>query len=118
ALPQAGADRLDRLRLGTFRSIWAGPEVAHSPALSFLAGRTHLELSPHDAKRLGLFDGDKVVVGSHGAAAGAVVHLRAAVPAGSAFLEGNGVDGPLVEVRKAGSVLPALAGGPSESTES
>ncbi len=52
-----------RLRLGTYRSIWAGPEVAASPALQFLRARTRVELSPHDAQRLGLFDGDKVTVG-------------------------------------------------------
>ena len=34
----------------------------------------------------------------------ATVSLRAAVPAGSAFLEGNGVDGPLVEIRKGAAV--------------
>ena len=40
----------------------------------------------------------------------ATVHLRAAIPAGSAFLEGNGVAGPLVEIRKSsGSVEPPAA---------
>jgi NADH-quinone oxidoreductase subunit G len=34
----------------------------------------------------------------------ATVSLRAAVPAGSVFLEGNGVDGPLVEIRKGAPV--------------
>jgi NADH-quinone oxidoreductase subunit G len=40
----------------------------------------------------------------------ATVALRAAVPAGSAFLESNAVDGPLVEIRKSsGSVEPPAA---------
>ncbi|HEY4095720.1 MAG TPA: molybdopterin-dependent oxidoreductase, partial [Baekduia sp.] len=99
--PAAGPEANGRLRLGTYRSIWAGPEVAASPALKFLRARPRVELSPTDAKRLELFDGDKVTVGGDGPRAiDATVSLRAAVPPGSAFLEGNGVDGPLVEIRK------------------
>jgi NADH-quinone oxidoreductase subunit G len=96
-----------RLRLGTYRSIWAGPEVAASPALQFLRARTRVELSQHDAQRLGLFDGDKVTVGDgDGEAIDATASVRAAIPAGSAFLEGNGVDGPLVDVRKRPATEP------------
>jgi NADH-quinone oxidoreductase subunit G len=107
--PQAGVggDQINgRLRLGTFRSVWDAPEVAASPALRFVTSRTHVELSPADAKRLELFDGEKVVVGADGAAVGAIVSLRAAVPPGSVFLEGNAVDGPLVEIRKAPGAEP------------
>jgi NADH-quinone oxidoreductase subunit G len=100
AVPVAGPSANGRLRLGTYRSVWAGPEVAASPALQFLRARTHVEMSPADARRLELFDGERVVVGSDDGAVGAVVHLRAAVPEGSAFLEGNAVDGPLVTIRK------------------
>jgi NADH-quinone oxidoreductase subunit G len=103
-----GGDELDgRLRLGTYRSIWAGPEVAASPALQFLRARTRVELSPHDAQRLGLFDGDKVTVGDgRGGVVDAIAGVRAAIPAGSAFLEGNGVAGPLVDVRKRPATAP------------
>ena len=105
--PEAGPEANGRLRLGTYRSVWAGPEVAHSPALQFLKARSRIELSPADAKKLGLFDGEKVVVGGDGPGhVDATVSLRAAVPAGSVFLEGNGVDGPLVEIRK-GAAVPA-----------
>jgi NADH-quinone oxidoreductase subunit G len=104
--PDAGPEANGRLRLGTYRSVWAGPEVAHSPALQFLKARTRVELSPHDAQRLGVFDGDKVAVGGDGGSVQAVVSLRAAIPAGSAFLEGNGVEGPLVEIRKSTGSLP------------
>jgi NADH-quinone oxidoreductase subunit G len=97
-----------RLRLGTYRSIWAGPEVAASPALQFLRARTRVELSPHDAQRLDLFDGDKVTVGDgRGGVVRATASVRAAIPAGSAFLEGNGVAGPLVDVRKRPATEPA-----------
>ncbi|WP_051223466.1 NADH-quinone oxidoreductase subunit NuoG [Conexibacter woesei] len=108
AAPDAGPDEIGgRLRLGTYRSVWAGPEVANSPALQFLKARSRVELSPADAKKLGLFDGEKVVVGGDGPGhVDATVSLRAAVPAGSVFLEGNGVDGPLVEIRK-GAPVPS-----------
>jgi NADH-quinone oxidoreductase subunit G len=110
--PAAGAAANGRLRLGTYRSVWAGPEVAASPALQFLKARTRVELSPTDAKRLGVFDGEKVVLGGDGAGTvDATVSLRAAVPVGSAFLEGNGVDGPLVEIRKGSAA--ATAGEPT-----
>jgi NADH-quinone oxidoreductase subunit G len=106
--PAAGPEANGRLRLGTFRSIWAGPEVAASPALKFVSRRAHVELSPADARRLELFDGDKVVLGSDGATIEATVALRAAVPAGSAFVEGNRVEGPLVDIRKAYTGEPDL----------
>jgi NADH-quinone oxidoreductase subunit G len=110
ATPEAGPEANGRLRLGTYRSVWAGPEVAASPALHFLKARTRVELSPTDAKRLNVFDGEKVVVGGDGAGTvDATVTLRAAVPVGSAFLEGNGVDGPLVEIRKGSTAAPADA---------
>jgi NADH-quinone oxidoreductase subunit G len=97
-----------RLRLGTFRSIWASPEVEASPALKFLHPRQRLEISPADARRLELFDGERVVVGADGHRVTATVALRAAVPEGSVFLEtaipdqsAAALDAPLVEVRKA-----------------
>jgi NADH-quinone oxidoreductase subunit G len=109
APPEAGPEANGRLRLGTYRSIWAGPEVEASPALRFLRARRRVELSPHDAQRLGVLDGEKVVVDGAGAATvGATVSVRAAVPPGSIFLEGNGVDGPLVEVRKDRSPEPVV----------
>ncbi|HET6507211.1 MAG TPA: NADH-quinone oxidoreductase subunit NuoG [Baekduia sp.] len=109
--PDAGPEANGRLRLGTYRSVWSGPEVANSPALQFLkANRARVELSPHDAQRLGVFDGDRVAVGGERGAAEATVAVRAAVPAGSAFLESNAVEGPLVEIRKSsGSVEPPAA---------
>jgi NADH-quinone oxidoreductase subunit G len=74
------------LRLGSFRSIWAAPEVEASPALKFLAARQQLELSPADAERLGLGNGDRVTVATDGAQVRATVALRGNVPAGTVFL--------------------------------
>jgi NADH-quinone oxidoreductase subunit G len=83
------------LRLGTYRSIWAAQEVEISPALKFLAARQQAELSPADAERLGLENGDRVEIGvataaTNGAAPTAritaTVALRGNVPAGTVFL--------------------------------
>jgi NADH-quinone oxidoreductase subunit G len=78
-----------RLRLGTFRSIWASPEVEVSPALKFLAARQRAELSPADAQRLGVSQGQRVEVGVDGHAVSAVVAVRSDMPAGTVFLEEN-----------------------------
>jgi NADH-quinone oxidoreductase subunit G len=105
---QPGQSVAGALRLGTFRSIWAAPEVERSPALKFLHPRQRVEMAPGDASRLGLAHGDKVTVSADGAGVQAVVALRAASPAGSVFLEdgipvdaANVLDGPLVDIRKA-----------------
>jgi len=102
----AGSD--GRFLLGTFRSVWAASEVEVSPALRFLHPRQRAELAPADAQRLGLLDGDRVVIGSNGTSVRATVALRAAMPPGSVFLQdaipedsASTLEGPLVEVRKA-----------------
>ncbi|CAA9537334.1 MAG: NADH-ubiquinone oxidoreductase chain G [uncultured Solirubrobacteraceae bacterium] len=91
-----------RLRLGAFRSIWAAPEVEASPALKFLAHRRLAELSPDDAKRLGIADGAAVEVGANGTRVAATAAVRADAPAGTVFLEedlANALSGTdLVEV--------------------
>jgi NADH-quinone oxidoreductase subunit G len=74
------------LRLGTFRSIWASPEVEASPALKFLTARAQLEISPVDADRLGLEHGDRVTTTVEDRTVSATVALRGNVPAGTAFL--------------------------------
>ena len=86
--PAAGArpSRSGALRLGTWRSLWASKEVDLSPALRFLRPRQVVELSPVDADRLGIRDGDQVEVGSNGTRVRGTVSLRASVPGGSVFL--------------------------------
>jgi NADH-quinone oxidoreductase subunit G len=95
------------LRLGTFRSIWAAPDVEHSPALAFLRARQRVEMAPADADRLGLADGTHVLVSNNGSQVGATVALRQAIPAGSVFLQdgiaedsANVLTGSIVEVRR------------------
>ncbi len=103
ATPSNGA-----LRLGTYRPIWAAPEVEISPALKFAIARQQLEISPEDAARLGIAPGDPVEVGQNGARLHASAHVRAGVREGTAFLaealasdSANELTEPLVEVRKA-----------------
>ncbi|HEX7289850.1 MAG TPA: NADH-quinone oxidoreductase subunit NuoG [Conexibacter sp.] len=75
------------LRLGSFRSIWASPEVEHAPALKFLARRATLEVSPADADKLGIENGDRVTVSADDRTVSATVALRGNTPAGSVFLD-------------------------------
>jgi NADH-quinone oxidoreductase subunit G len=99
------------LRLGTYRSIWATPEVEVSPSLKFLAARQQAELSPVDAERLGVEHGEKVSVSAGEASVLAHVFVRGNIPAGTIFLaeataeqsatELLGEEPRLVEVRPA-----------------
>ena len=77
--------------------MWAAPEVEASPALAFLHPRQRLEISPRDAERLGLREGEHVEVAHAGRLPSgeddvapivhAIVALRASVPTGVVFLE-------------------------------
>ncbi len=95
------------LALGTYRPLWAAPEVEVSPALKYLVPHQQVELSPEDARRLQIADGEEVVVGQNGTRLHARAHVRSLVPAGSAFLaEGlaadsaNALTATAVEVHK------------------
>jgi NADH-quinone oxidoreductase subunit G len=101
------------LRLGTFRSLWSAKEVDVSPSLRFLRPRQIVELSPADAERLGIREGDRVEVGSNGTRVKGAVKLRAAVPGGSVFIAAGTHDEPanvlteaMVEVRRIGGPEP------------
>ena len=74
------------LRLGTYRSIWAAPEVEISPALKFTVARQQVELSPEDASRLGIGNGDAIDVAQNGTRLRGSAHIRSGVPAGTVFL--------------------------------
>jgi NADH-quinone oxidoreductase subunit G len=107
-VPPAAAGTHDgALRLGTFRSLWSSKEVDVSPALRFLRPRQVVELSPSDAERLGVNEGDRVQVGCNGTRVRGPVRLRSAVPLGSVFLAeatveepANALTGALVEVQR------------------
>ena len=114
AWPTFPAAGTGRLRLGTFRSLWADKTVDVSPLLHFLRAKQIVELSPEDAAALGIREGDRVEVGHNGTGVKGAVKLRAAVPAGSVFLAEGVVDAPanlltepLVQVhRVAGPATP------------
>jgi NADH-quinone oxidoreductase subunit G len=96
------------LRLGTYRSIWASPEVEISPGLQYTVAHQQVEVSPEDARRLGIGDGERIVVSQNGTRLSAPAHVRTGVPAGVVFLaEGiagqsaNSFTEPEVEVRPA-----------------
>jgi NADH-quinone oxidoreductase subunit G len=81
------------LRLGTARSLWTGRETLHSPVLRFLAPEQTLEISPDDARRLGLASGDEVSVSVDGRSVRARTCVHDPVPPGSVFLvEGTETD--------------------------
>jgi len=82
-------------------SLWAGPEIEHSPSLAFLATTAHAELSPADARRLGVAHGEELELSVNGARARAAAVVRTGVPDGSVFVAGVALpDGP-VEVGRA-----------------
>jgi NADH-quinone oxidoreductase subunit G len=110
SVPAAAPVANGRLRLGTFRTLWAAKEVDASPALKFLRARQVVELSPEDAQALGIREGDRVEVGSNGTRVEGPVKLRAAVPGGSVFLSEGTHEQPanllterLVEIRRLGA---------------
>jgi NADH-quinone oxidoreductase subunit G len=113
-----------RLRLGTYRPLWAHKDVDISPSLQFIRSRQIAELSPVDASAHGIGDGDRVEIGN-GTRVRAQARLRQAIPAGSVFLaEGiasdnaNVLTGGLVEIHRVGpgsteptaQVAPAVEG--------
>jgi NADH-quinone oxidoreductase subunit G len=82
------------LALGTYRDLWAGPVTEKSPALRFLKPEQRVEISPKDAERLGVSNGDRVTVGANGASVEARVAVRERMREGAVFLiegteEGN-----------------------------
>ena len=97
-----------KLRLGTYRSIWAAPEVEISPALAFTIAEQLVELAPEDAAALGIEHGAAVEVAQNGTRLTGRAAIRTGVPVGTAFLadgiakdSANALTEPLVEVVKA-----------------
>jgi NADH-quinone oxidoreductase subunit G len=106
AHPQAETN--GHLRVGTYRSIWASPEVEISPALQFTVAEQLVELSPEDALRLGIEHGAAVEVAQNGTRLSGRAAIRTGVPVGAAFLaagiakdSANALTENLVEVIKA-----------------
>jgi NADH-quinone oxidoreductase subunit G len=100
-----------KLLLAGYRSIWASPEVAASPALEFAVPRQRVELCPADAQALRVRHDEAVIVSDGEHEIRARVVLREATPSGRAFLEreldadgANVLRGPHVTIRSVASV--------------
>jgi NADH-quinone oxidoreductase subunit G len=110
-LRRAPREQRGKLLLGSYRSIWAGPEVKASPALAFLAPSQRVELHPADAAALKLRHDEAVAVSDGHAEVRARVVLRDSAHRGTAFLEraldengANALRGPHVKIRSMQSV--------------
>jgi NADH-quinone oxidoreductase subunit G len=103
-------ERGEGLRLGTYRPLWAAKEVDASPILHFARPRQVIELSPEDAAKLGIAEGDRVDVRQNGSRVQGAVKLRAAVPAGSVFVT-EGVPGEPANVLTGAFVSVERTGG-------
>jgi NADH-quinone oxidoreductase subunit G len=97
-----------KLRLGTYRSIWASTEVEISPALAFTIAEQLVELAPQDAAALGIEHGAAVQIAQNGTRLHGRAAIRTGVPAGTTFLadgiaenSANALTESLVEVVKA-----------------
>ncbi|MGC9220379.1 MAG: NADH-quinone oxidoreductase subunit NuoG [Solirubrobacteraceae bacterium] len=106
--PAPEVDAQGRLRVATYRSIWAAPEVEVSPALHFTIAQQLVELSPQDARRLGIEHGAPVLVAQNGNRVSGIAQIRTGVPVGTVFLatgiaeqSANALSEPLVEVTTA-----------------
>ncbi|MBN1529055.1 MAG: NADH-quinone oxidoreductase subunit NuoG [Thermoleophilaceae bacterium] len=80
----------DGLVLAAAPTLWTGPEVEHSGSLSFLAPAPHAELSPDDARALGIETGAEVEVSVNGDRVVATARVRTGVPSGSVFVSPPG----------------------------
>ncbi|HWO84809.1 MAG TPA: molybdopterin dinucleotide binding domain-containing protein, partial [Solirubrobacterales bacterium] len=74
------------LALGTYRDLWAGPITELNPPLKFLTPHQRLEISPQDARRLDLKNGEAVRVSQNGSALTAAVLIKERVSPGTAFM--------------------------------
>jgi NADH-quinone oxidoreductase subunit G len=91
------------LQLARVSTLWSGPEFQHSPSLRFLATGPLAQLSPRDAGRLGVENGDEIELSVEGERAEATALVRSAVPDDSVFVTGVDLpDGP-VAIRPARS---------------
>ena len=103
------------LALGTYRPLWAAPEVEISPALQYLVPHQSVELSPPTPPLRGIAHGEEVVVSQNGTRlAATAVSARASPtgprssPTGSPIGSANALTGRLIEVRE-GRMNPVLA---------
>jgi NADH-quinone oxidoreductase subunit G len=82
------------IEMATYRDLWVGPITELNPPLKFLEPQQQVEMSPGDAERLGLSQGDHVNVSQNGTSVAARVVIKERMRDGMVFLiegvaEGN-----------------------------
>jgi NADH-quinone oxidoreductase subunit G len=81
------------LLLGTYRDLWAGPVTELNPPLKFLTPHQRLEISPQDATRLDLKNGEAVRISQNGSSITAAVLIKERVSEGVVFMAEGLIDG-------------------------
>ncbi len=85
------------LRLGIRSSLWASIETDRSEPLKYLKEQQRVLLSAHDAEKLGISNGDTVLVSGNGNSIEAIADVAATAVPGTAFLfEGAAENGASV----------------------
>jgi len=74
------------LTLGTYRDLWAGPITELNPPLKFLTPHQRLEISPQDAQRLDLENGEAIRVSQNGSSIDAAVLIKERIAPGTVFM--------------------------------
>jgi NADH-quinone oxidoreductase subunit G len=95
------------LQLARVPTLWSGPEIEHSPSLRFLATGPRAELSPRDAARLGVENGDEIELSAGGERSVVTASVRSTVPNNSVFVTGAALpDGPVaIKQARAGAAV-------------
>jgi NADH-quinone oxidoreductase subunit G len=96
------ATKAGELRLLRYRSLFTGPAVERVPELQFQRPEPVVELSTHDARRLGVASGEEIDVRSNGTSARLRVSVNRRLTAGVARVaEDHAGDlGPTVQVAR------------------
>jgi NADH-quinone oxidoreductase subunit G len=91
------------LRLVRYRPLFSGPAVERVPEIQFQRPAPEVELSGKDARKLGIANGDEVVVGSNGSSRQLRAHLSRTLRPGTVRIAEEHAEGlqPQVEVSKA-----------------
>jgi NADH-quinone oxidoreductase subunit G len=105
----------NELHLGTYRDLWSDFVAERTESLQFLSPAQTLELTPADAERLGVRQGQRVEVSAGGRSLQASVALRERMLGGTGFLvEGTTEDGAN---RLAGERVVTVSPAPEEQAD-
>ena len=103
ASPRASKEKSSGgLRLVRYRPLFSGPAVERVPEIQFQRPAPEVELSAKDARKLGIANGDEVVVGSNGSSRELRARLSGTLRPGTVRIAEEHAEGlqPQVEVSK------------------